>query len=76
MSPKIRPEKNKERENRVSEENERRRRKKQAMAVLLVFMLTSVSGESSILAMLAVTLFKNPALIYIFPTLVPNKNLI
>ena len=56
---------------------------KKAMAALLVFMLTSlkivferkktVRGESSILA---VTLFKNPALIYIFLTLAANRNLI
>ena len=49
MSPKILLEKNKERENRVSEEKERRRSKKnktkqnkKAMAALLVFMLTCV----------------------------------
>ena len=48
----------------------------------LVFMLTSLKivferknfcGESSILA---VTLFKNPVLIYILLTLTPNRNLI
>ena len=49
MSPKILLEKNKERENRVSEEKERRRSKKnktkqnkKTMAALLVFMLTCV----------------------------------
>ena len=49
MSPKILLEKNKERENRVSDEKERRRSKKnktkqnkKTMAALLVFMLTCV----------------------------------
>ena len=52
------------------------------MAALLLFLLTSLEivverknclRESSILA---VTLFKNPALIYIFLTLAANRNLI
>ena len=38
MSPKILLEKNKEKENRVSEENERRRRKKKGLAALLAFL--------------------------------------
>ena len=72
ISPKILLEKNKERENRVSEEKERKRRKKkQAMTALLVFF--SLLFESPILAP---TLFKNIALICIFLTLVPNTNLI
>ena len=69
MSPKILLEKNKERENRVSEE-EKGREEKKAMTALLVFLPLF---ESPILA---VTLFKNLALIYISFTLVPNTNLI
>ena len=74
MSPKILLEKNKERENRVSEEKERRRRKIKDWPQRYFF-FTSVWGESPILA---VTLFKNPALIYIFRTIayVPKRNLI
>ena len=70
MKPKILLEKNKERENRENEEKERKRRKKAMIALLVLF--TSVH-ESPVLA---VTLFKNLALIYIFLTLVPNRNLI
>ena len=69
MSPKILLEKNKERENRVSEE-EKGREEKKAITALLVFLPLF---ESPILA---VTLFKNLALIYISFTLVPNTNLI
>ena len=71
MSPKILLEKNKERENRVSEE-EKGSEEKKAVTALLVFLLLF---ESPILA---VTLFKNPALIYIFLTIayVPKRNLI
>ena len=71
MSLKIVPEKKKERENRVSEEKERRRKKRNGCTASLFF--TSVLGESPILA---VTLFKDPALIYAFLTLVPKRNLI
>ena len=47
MSPKILLEKNKERENRVSEEKERRRRKRKTMAALLVFFFDlCLRGES------------------------------
>ena len=70
MSPKILLEKNKERENRVSEEKERKRRKKSNGCTASFFLLLF---ESPILA---VTLFKNLALIYIFLNLVPNRNLI
>ena len=45
MSPKILLEKNKERENRVSEEKERRRRKRKTMAALLVFLDLCLRGE-------------------------------
>ena len=71
MSPKILLEKNKGRENRVSEEKERKRKKSN----VLVFSSFLLLFESPILA---VTLFKNliVALIYIFLTLVPNRNLI
>ena len=68
MSPKILVEKNKERENRVSEEKERKRRKKKAMTALLVFFFLLLF-ESPISA---ATLFKNLALIYVFLTPVPN----
>ena len=46
MSPKILLEKNKERENRVSEEKEKRRRKRKTMAALLVFFDLCFRGES------------------------------
>ena len=71
MSPKILLEKNKERENRVSEEKERKRRKKSNGCTVSFFFL--LLFESPILA---VTLLKNLALIYIFVNLVPNRNLI
>ena len=62
MSPKILLENNKERENRVSEEKERKRRKKSNGCTAIFLLLF----ESPILA---VTLFRNLALIYIFLTL-------
>ena len=65
MSPKILLEKNKETENSKSEE------KKKSNGCTASFFL--LLFESPILA---VTLFKNLALIYIFLTLVPNRNLI
>ena len=82
MGPKILLEKNKERKNRKSEEKETRRRKKNNGCTLSFYVVVfgdscskkkTVRGESSILA---VTLFKNPALIYIFLTLAANRNLI
>ena len=73
MSLKILLEKNKERETGVSEENERRRRKEKSNGCTSSFYVDFCLRESSIFA---VTVFKNPSLIYIFLTLVPNRNLI
>ena len=70
MSPKILLEKNKERENRVSEGKGRRRGKKSnGCTASFLFLDLRLRGEP----ILAVTLFKNPALRYIFLTLVPNR---
>ena len=66
MSPKILVEKEKETENSKSEEKKKSNGCTASFFFLLLF-------ESPILA---VTLFKNLALIYIFLTLVPNRNLI
>ena len=83
MSPKILLEKNKERKNRKSEEKETRRRKKSDGCTLSFYV--DFFGDSFVKEKknclrgefcLAVTLFKNLALIYIFLTLVPNRNLI
>ena len=75
MSPKILLEKDKERENRVSEEKERKKekRRKKSNGCTASFFFFLLLFESPILA---VTLFKNLALIYIFLTFVPNRNLI
>ena len=66
-SPKILLEKIEKRKNRKSEEKERTRRKKANDCTLSFYVDFSI---------LVVTLFKNPALIYIFPTLAANRNLI
>ena len=66
MSPKILVEKKKETENSKSEEKKKSNGCTASFFFLLLF-------ESPIVA---VTLFKNLALIYIFLTLVPNRNLI
>ena len=84
MSPKVLLEKNKDRKNRKSEEKETRRRKKNDGCTLSFYVdffgdsflkekkKTCLRGEFC----LAVTLFKNLALIYIFLTLAANRNLI
>ena len=66
-SPKILLEKIEKRKNRKSEEKERTRRKKTNDCTLSFYVDFFI---------LVVTLFKNPALIYIFPTLAANRNLI
>ena len=66
MSPKILLEKIEKRNNRKSEEKERRRRKKNNGCTLSFYVDFFI---------LVVTLFKNPALIYIFLTLAANRNL-
>ena len=59
------PRKEQERENGVSEEKERRKSKKKSNGCTSNFYIDFC---------LAVTLFKNPALVYIFLTLVPDRN--
>ena len=66
-SPKILLEKIEKRKNRKSEETERTRRKKANDCTLSFYVDFSI---------LVVTLFKNPALIYISPALAANRNLI
>ena len=73
MSPKILLEKNKERENRVSEEKERRKKKKGMTTLLFFFFFKfSLRGEPYF----GCNVIQNPALIYVFLTLVPKRNLI